>query len=294
MDVDPSAAIGARLACPYGEAIGVALDRAESGGVRLRLDHRGDNANRNGTLHGGVIASLAHFAGTAAASSIAADAPPARIAVADLSMQFLAAAVGTGVLADARVVRRGREFVFAQVGITSAGGQPIALALLAARLCGPSTPGSHPRGRAAEPGGIDAAAIARLAAARFSGSPFSARLRIASARYSGGGHVVAVLPWQGLLADADGCVHEGAMATLVDAAGGAAAWAVEGWDARGRAATIAMHLTFGTSTRDEDVVALARPAWRTGEVFSIPVDLLSRTSGEPLATASVTYRIVRP
>jgi acyl-coenzyme A thioesterase PaaI-like protein len=144
-----------------------------------------------------------------------------------------------------------------------------------------------------EASGINPDALARLASARFSGSPFSGRLRIASARF-GGNNVVAVLPWQSALADHTGRVHEGAFATLVDAAGGAAAWAVEGFDARGRAATIAMHLTCGISTRGEDIVATARPPWRTGEIFAIPVDLLGRSSGRPLATASVTYRIVRP
>jgi uncharacterized protein (TIGR00369 family) len=295
MDLDPGRSAGDLVACPYGTLLGVALDRAEPGAVRLRIADRADNRNRNGTLHGGVIASLAHMTGAAAARTVAGDdGAGADVAVVELSVQFVAVAGGEDVAAAGRVVRRGREFVFAEVAVDGATGEPVARALVASRSARRETEtgllGRRVRGEAS---GLDADATARLATARFSGSPFSARLRIASARLEGGG-VVAVLPWQGGLADHGGRVHEGALATLVDAAGGAAAWAVEGFDARGRAATIAMHLTFGAATRGEDVVAVARPAWRAGEIYSAAVDLLGRASGRALATGGVVYRIVRP
>lgn len=315
MELDPSRAIHEIIACPYGQTLGVAVTEASAARVQLRIEDREDNANRNGTLHGGVIASLVHMAGASAvrASLAGAEASPTadaawpspswrsegvEVTVVDLSIHFLAAPDREAVSAEAAVTRRGREIVFANVVVTSASGDTIARGLVAARLAPASRvepPLRGPVGRAAggELGGVDPAALARLASARFSGSPFSGRLRIASARY-GAGNVVAVLPWQSALADHNGRAHEGAIATLVDAAGGGAAWAVEGFDARGRAATIAMHLTCGISTRGEDVIAIARPPWRTGEIYAIPVDLLGRSSGRPLATGNVTYRIVRP
>lgn len=269
--------------------------------IRLRLAHRDDNANRNGTLHGGVIASFVHMAGALALGAKAGGAV-------DLSVHFVAAAVRKTVDATAAVSRRGREIAFGEIDVLAESGELVARALLAARSSVPrggrgrsadGAGGAHadaPSAGRLDPGDaarIDAALAARLESLRFSGSPFSARLQIGSARLADGG-VVALLPWQEAIADADGHVHEGAIATLVDAAGGGAAWAVEGFDTRGRAATIAMHLTFAAPSAGEDVVAIARPAWRSGEIFSIPVDLYGRQSRRALATGSVVYRIVRP
>jgi acyl-coenzyme A thioesterase PaaI-like protein len=312
MDLDPAQSVQELAASPYGQTLGVAVDEVADGRARLRLEDRAENANRNGSLHGGVIASLVHMAGVASVRASAGETPPTvesgrhgparrsegvEITVVDLSIHFIASPGREAVVADAAVRRRGREIVFAEVAVASASGEAIARGLIATRL----TPAAlfepplrgHPGRATDEASGVDPDALARLAVARFSGSPFSSRLRIASASY-GDRNVVAILPWQSAIADHRGRVHEGAIATLVDAAGGAAAWAVEGFDARGRAATIAMHLTCGASVRGEDVVATARSPWRTGDIFAIPVDLLARTSGRPVATASVVYRIVRP
>jgi acyl-coenzyme A thioesterase PaaI-like protein len=103
-----------------------------------------------------------------------------------------------------------------------------------------------------------------------------------------------VLPARADLADVDGTMHEGALAALVDCAGGAAAWSVDGYDPRGRAATIGMHLCYDRTPRDEDVVVEARTSWRAAGIFLNTVTLTARTSGRPVATGSVTYRIVRP
>jgi acyl-coenzyme A thioesterase PaaI-like protein len=314
MELDPAQAVHELVACPYGQTLGVSVADVGVGWARLRIDHRDENANRNGTMHGGVIASLVHMAGLAAVRASLGEpeaAPQAdpgwptqpwrgedmEITVVDLSIHFIAAPGKEAAIADGKVVRRGREIIFADVTVATAAGETIARALVAARQSPAAlfeTP-VRPLGRAgaAEASGVDPEALARLVSARFSGSPFSSQLRIASARY-GEGNVVAVLPWQSALADHDGRVHEGAIATVIDAAGGAAAWAVEGFDARGRASTIAMHLTCGVSTRGEDVIATARPPWRTGEIFAIPVEILGRSSGRPLATGNVTYRILRP
>ncbi|HZR80880.1 MAG TPA: hotdog domain-containing protein [Candidatus Binatia bacterium] len=302
MTIDAGRAASELVAAPYARSLGVSVADVGRGFVRLALEHRAGNANRNGTLHGGVIASLVHLAGaavvrteTAVHGSETPQAGDPRLV--DLSIHFLAAPVREALAAEARITRRGRAIVFADVALVAASGATVARGLVAARTGGAKAHvASAPVGRAVPrdgDGGIPAAAIARLAFARFSGSPFSARLGITSARVEGSG-VVAALPWQDDLADHRGRVHEGALATLVDAAGGAAAWAVEGFDERGRAATIAMHLGFGASTRDEGVIALARAPWRTGEIFVIAVDLFGRASGRSLATGTVTYRIVRP
>jgi acyl-coenzyme A thioesterase PaaI-like protein len=110
----------------------------------------------------------------------------------------------------------------------------------------------------------------------------------------GPGQAVMVLPARADLVDADGTMHEGALAALVDCAGGAAAWSVDGYDPRGRAATIGMHLCYDRTPRDEDVVVEAVTSWRAAGIFLNTVTLTARTSGRSVATGSVTYRIARP
>jgi acyl-coenzyme A thioesterase PaaI-like protein len=76
---------------------------------------------------------------------------------------------------------------------------------------------------------------------RRSGSAFTRRLGVMSATI-GHGHAVLVLPSRADVTDVGGGMHEGALAALVDCAGGAAAWSIDGFDPSGRAATIGMHL----------------------------------------------------
>jgi acyl-coenzyme A thioesterase PaaI-like protein len=120
------------------------------------------------------------------------------------------------------------------------------------------------------------------------------RLGVMMAIDTAPGHAVMVLPAREELTDAGGGIHEGALAALVDSAGGAAAWSIDGFDPRGRAATIGMHLCYDRTPAREDVVVEARTSWRAAGIFLNTVMLTARTSGRPVATGSVTYRIVRP
>ncbi len=310
------------LDAPFLRVIGIDAAEPIPSGVRLRLAHRPDNANRNGTLHGGVIASLVETAGSlalereasaegrapagpasraaeevATTGARAADptrSPWLRPAAVDLSIHFVAPAVERDVVAEARTVRRGRAVGFAEVSVSDPSGAPIARGLLAARAVGDSDRAEP--SPSADGEGLPAShreALSRLSFSRFSGSAFSARLQVRSARIPGAG-VVALLPWQDLLADEAGQVHAGAIATLVDAAGGASAWTAGGFDPRGRASTIAMHLTVARAPAVADLVAIAQPPWRTGDLFSIAVEVATREHALPVAWGSVVYRVVRP
>jgi uncharacterized protein (TIGR00369 family) len=290
-------------ATPYCRTIGVIVQDVVPGRARLHLPFREDNGNRNGTLHGGVLASLIDVAGELAARSGIEDRAGLETSTVDLSVHYLAAAVREGIAADAVVLRRGRVITFVEVALASDAGKPIARGLVAWRAAVSRRPGE--RAPAASPSGCAADSSAdnrhaapdvpaeRLASARPSGSPFSARLGVRVAQL-GPGRSVAVLPAQEALADANGRVHEGALAALVDCAGGAAAWSIDGCDPRAHAATIGMHLGFGVTTRGEDVVATASTAWQSGGIFVNTVTLSGRHSGLSVGTGSVTYRIARP
>jgi uncharacterized protein (TIGR00369 family) len=275
---------------PYVRMLGAEVAELARDHVRLVLPYHDENANRNGTLHGGVIASLVDLAGSLAAWTGSSRGAHVETSTVDLAIHYLAAAIRCAVFAEARVLRRGREIVFTEVALRSEADKPIARGLLACRALPPASeaqarsPGLDPE--------LRELADARLVSARWSGSPFTARLGVSSIRLDDAS-VVALLRDQPGVADADGRVHEGALAALVDCAGGAAAWSIDGYDPRGRAATIGMHLSYDRSTSGEDVLALANAPWRSGEIFVVPVTLCGRSSGRSLGSGSVTYRIVR-
>jgi uncharacterized protein (TIGR00369 family) len=276
------------LGAPYARFVGMELDAIDAGRVRLRLPARADTANRGGSLHGGVTASLLDVAGMLAARSVAGPAAADGVAsTIDLAIHYLAPAVREPVVVDGVVTRPGREIVFVEAAVTSAGGTPIARSVGVIRVGTPRAAAPPP---SAPPCPIDRTTPL---APRRSGSAFTARLGVQNATLATG-HAVLVLPARADLADADGAVHEGALAALVDSAGGAAAWSVDGFDPRGRAATIGMHLCYDRTPAGEDVVVEARTSWRAAGIFLNTVTLTARASGRPVATGSVTYRIVRP
>jgi 1,4-dihydroxy-2-naphthoyl-CoA hydrolase len=276
-------------AAPFARTLGLEVTAIGPERVTLRLPHRDENANRNGSLHGGVLASLVALGGTLVTRAGHAPEGGGETSTIDLAVQYLAPAMRESVTAEAVAVRRGREIVFVQVAIVSTTGTPIASGLAATRTIAPGrrTPASPREAAGAD---IPPEVLGRL---RASGSPFSARLGVKSARLASG-EAVAFLPDQPTIDDRDGRVAEGALATLADCAAGAAAWSVGGYDPRGRAATVSMHLTCGVVPRGEEVVAVARTAWRSAGLFVSAVTLGGRDSRRPIATGAVTYRIVRP
>jgi uncharacterized protein (TIGR00369 family) len=287
MSSSPRAVAERLVAAPYAGFVGIALDGVEPGRVRLRLPARADTGNRSGTLHGGVTASLLDVAGTIAARSAVPDADDAGTSTIDLTIHYLAPAVDDPVVVEGVVTRRGREIVFVEASVTAERGTPIARAVGAVRLAAPAAADPPPT---APPCPIDATTPL---VPRRSGSAFTARLGVMTASIAPG-QAVLVLPSRADLLDVTGGLHEGALAALVDCAGGAAAWSIDGFDPRGRAATIGMHLCYDRMPPGEDVVVEARTTWRAAGIFLNTVTLTARTSGWPVATGSVTYRIVRP
>jgi len=271
--------------CPYGRFVGVALDATQSGRARLRLPFRDDTGNRNGSLHGGVTASLLDMAGMASAHTLARATDDVASTI-DLAVHYLAPAIRDGVVAEGVVTRRGRQIVFVETSVTSDAGAPIARGVAAVRMGRPAADAPPP---SAPPCPIDG--VTPLEPRR-SGSAFTARLGVMTAR-AAPGYAIMVLPARDDLTDVAGRLHEGALAALVDCAGGAAAWSVDGFDPRGRAATIGMHLCYDRTPHDDDVVVEARTSWRAAGIFLNTVTLTERRSGRAVAAGSVTYRIAR-
>lgn len=275
---------------PFLHTLGAHLELVSPAQARVVLPYREENTNRNGTLHGGVVAAAIDVAGATVAL---AGLEPARrdgASTIDLTVHFLAPAAREPVVATATVERRGRDITFVDVTVATEAGKPVARGLVAHRA-GPGTARRSTVQDAPGQPAVEEPPAELLRSARRSASPFTARLGVVSAPI-GRGQAVSVLPLSDALLADDGSVHEGALAALVDCAGGAASWSFDGFTSSGRAATIALHLCFDRSTRDEDVLARAETSWRNGGVYVNSVTVAGRRSGRAIASGSVTYRIL--
>ena len=106
---------------PFWETIGIELDDAEVGRVRLRLAMREDlrTFGERRVLHGGAIATLIDSAAASATRTLRGeDEPPWRgLATTDMHVSYLAAVTGGEVTSEARVLRAGRSVAFLAVEV---------------------------------------------------------------------------------------------------------------------------------------------------------------------------------
>jgi uncharacterized protein (TIGR00369 family) len=272
-------------AIPFVRMLGATIDAIHPDGVRLRLPHRQLTANRNGTLHGGVSAALANVAGTLAARTGQADPATAGYSL-DLAVSYLAPSTRPIVFADARVLRRGRDVTHVDVEVLDDTGVLLAKSLVVHRVA--ATPADAPLSAPAVPA-VGFAPHQTSASA----SPFTAHLAVAL-QVPGPGRGAAFLARRDDLLDEHGSLHEGAVASLVDSAGGVAAWAVDGFDPRGRSWTVGMHLHFHGPDRRESLVAHAQTVGRHHGLHFGALTILGHDSGRVLASGTITFQIVRP
>src|SRR5204863_365649 len=79
--------------------------------------YKDENSNPGRALHGGVPASTIDIAGVLAAATGFAGRPTFDAGTLDLSVDYLAAAIGEDIVAEAEVLRRGKEIVYAEVDV---------------------------------------------------------------------------------------------------------------------------------------------------------------------------------
>src|SRR5437867_12713281 len=126
---------------PYNRRLGLRVEAGSADGVRIRVPYKDENSNPGRALHGGVPASAIDIAGTLAAWAGLEDRPGLRSGTLDLSVDSIAAAVGEDIVAEARVLRRGKELVYAEVDVANDAGKRIAkVSSPTARSIPPRTP----------------------------------------------------------------------------------------------------------------------------------------------------------
>jgi uncharacterized protein (TIGR00369 family) len=270
---------------PYGLALGVALSEISEEAARLTLPYKDENSNPGRVLHGGVAASLSVISAQAVArAALGPESGPWHTV--GFQINYLAAAMGETVVAEATLDRRGKELCFVNVLVrTEAESKPIARANVAVR--GRFGAEACDRYQAAgDAGGGDPGPMGR----HIGGVPFIGNRGI-SAENMTDGHSRLVMPWLDANGDESGGLHEGAVLALLDTAGAMAAWAETG-PGRFKASTPSIQAQVLGSPPRDDLVAYGRVVQRDNEIFWCDVEVAGQSDQLVCARGTVIYRII--
>jgi uncharacterized protein (TIGR00369 family) len=119
---------------PLSRLLSLEEDTIERDRVRIRLPFRDEVTTVSDIVHGGALSALADTAATGAAWSGAELSSNPRGATIALTINFLAAARGEDLVADARVIQRGKTITVCAVSIEDGKGKRVASALVTYKL----------------------------------------------------------------------------------------------------------------------------------------------------------------
>jgi len=122
------------LHSPFVLHLGMRLESIEPDRARLVLPYRDELATIGDVIHGGALSGLVDTAAMAASWSAHDVSGPLRGTTVGLSVDFVAAARGRQVTADARVIRRGKSLCFCDVDVTDADGALVVKAIVTYKL----------------------------------------------------------------------------------------------------------------------------------------------------------------
>lgn len=116
-------------ASPFSALLGLQLDHIEDGCARVRMPYDAARTTYADIVHGGAIAALVDVAVMAAAWAGAPLPDRLRGVTTSLSTQLVDVARAEDLLAEGRVIRRGRTLTSVEVAVRGADGRTVAKAL---------------------------------------------------------------------------------------------------------------------------------------------------------------------
>ncbi|HWL88936.1 MAG TPA: hotdog fold thioesterase [Polyangiaceae bacterium] len=286
---------------PFTRDLGVTLEELDGSSARLSLPYE-EHLRAFGSLHGGVVASLASISSHAILRAEASpdDTPPRTLS---LHVLYARAARGPSFTTETRLVRRARELGFFETRITDASGEAIAsaTATLATDAAPPSPPGLVERGGRPLGGeqrwGRDPAsrppppnANAAFFDAAIATLPFLARRSLRIAALARGQLDMIMAPIEENL-DRDGTIHEGAALTLIDAAGANGPWTIVAPSEGAGGATIALHAQILCRLPARGLLAHARVRAYDARVHTCDVQIFDAENRQLHALGTVIYRM---
>lgn len=114
---------------PLVAKLGIVAEALDAPEVRLRMPWDPSNTTLGDMVHGGAIAALADVTVMAAAWSTEQAPESLRGVTISMSVQYLAPARSTGLIAVGRVLHRGKSLVHCDVEITTPDDDPVAKAV---------------------------------------------------------------------------------------------------------------------------------------------------------------------
>jgi len=272
----------------FAKHLGVTIAELSHDRAVVVLPYQIEHMNAGGVLNGGASASLVTLAGTLAAwTGVDLDAKT-ELRCVDVAVQYLDAGREDDVVAEARVLRRGRDVVFLEVALR-ARDVPICHGLLTYQT---ADYGDHaPRLRAAPlllpaPSPVVTPAKHRL----FQG--YVTKLGMTPLHESPG-RTRLQMPCTSAHLNERGHLHAGALASIVDIAAVAASWSLVPRRPGARGSTIAMQVSFPSPT-SETVVADAHVQQRSESLLFSTVHVTGAASGGLAAMGQVSYRLLEP
>lgn len=282
------------LDAPFARDLGVTRQDATEEPMALALPFEERNT-MYGHLHGGALAALIPISTFAV---MRGEGPPAAgeaaLATISLHLEYVRAA-RQGVIAHARVLRQARELTFFETRLVDATGQPIAFAsstiseVTAARPEASQAPPLAPLGdalpeltREIQRALADSPYLSRRGVALIAAAPSAVELALPLSSERGGSNV-----------DAQGRIHEGAVLTLIDAAGATCPWTVAPEATSTGGATVALHAQFFGSLpagAGSMLIASATLRARNGRLHWVDVAVRSADSGVVHAMGMVVFR----
>jgi len=269
---------------PYGKLLGLHVDSLSETAARFVLPFQAGNANPGGALHGGIYASLIAVGGQAIARAcLGQNTGPWHTA--GVQVAYLAAAMQEGVVAEARLLRRGKELCFVDVEVQNEAKKPLARGLVTVRgrlgASEPPTPSALGDDGMNQPGSMGP---------EIESLSFTQRLGVRIENMHGGRSRIR-LPLRETNFDADGGLHEGAVLSLLDTTGALAAWSITG-PGPFKASTPAIQAQILAVPPREELVAYARVAHQDRELFWSEVEVARAKDQRLVARGTVIYRIV--
>jgi len=269
---------------PYSRFLGVQLEHVDEKSARLVLPYQDENSNPGKALHGGCAASLGAIGGQAVArAALGIESGPWHTA--QMQVSYLAAAIGEDVIADAELLRRGKELCFVSIAVHTGDGKPIARINTTVR----GRMGAEPAETVVSAGDTGEADPGPMGP-HIGRVPFIGHRGIAVEHMTGGTSRL-VMPLGDANADLGGGVHEGAVLALLDTTGAMASWAETG-PGPYKASTISMQLQNLAPAAKADLIAYGRCVQRDNDVFWSDVEVADAASGRVTARGTVLYRIV--
>lgn len=119
---------------PLATHLGIRLVEAQPDAVRFELPFSDHVVTIGDVVHGGSISALIDTAATAAAWATDQVPENLRGTTVSLNVNFLAAARGEDLSAEARVIRRGKSLCFIEVDVTGAKGGAVAKGLVTYKM----------------------------------------------------------------------------------------------------------------------------------------------------------------